>query len=230
VTLPDRASGWRIADAAWAVLAGLAGAIVGTLLVGVDAGVAALFGIVVPFQALAMIGTVWLRARSSERRMSELGAEAVPSDGWGLAVGAGLQIAVALAMYPIVVRFFDDEVPVQDIVESAGQALTSTDRLLVALAAGLLVPLAEELVFRGVLLRALRDRFSDRMAILVSALVFSAFHLLDPQAYLALPALFVLGLVMAAQVVRTGRIARAVFTHVGFNMISVIALFVLTIE
>jgi membrane protease YdiL (CAAX protease family) len=230
VTAPDRASGWRIADAAWAVLAGLAGAIVGTLLVGVDASVAALFGIVVPFQALAMIGTVLLRARSSERRTRELGLAAVPSDGWGLAIGVGLQIAAALVMYPIVIRFFEDEVPVQDIVESAEQALTSTDRLVVALAAGLLVPLAEELVFRGVLLRALRDRFSDRAAILLSALVFSAFHLLDPGAYLALPALFVLGLVMAAQVVRTGRIARAVFTHIGFNMISVIALFVLTIE
>jgi membrane protease YdiL (CAAX protease family) len=219
-------SGWRVRDAVWALLAGLGGAVVGVALVGVDASVSALFGIVVPAQSLATIGAVAAMAARSERRREGLALAAEPQDGIGLLVGAGLQIALAALMYPFIVLFFDDEVPVQEIVETANQALTSTDRFLVAFGAVLLAPVAEELVFRGVLLRALRDRFSEGRAIVLSAAAFAVFHLLDPNAFLAVVPLFLLGLVMARQVVRSGRIARAVFTHMGFNLISVIALFV----
>ena len=66
---------------------------------------------------------------------------------------------------------------------------------------------------------------SDRWALVVSAVAFAAFHLLDPNAFLAVPPLFVLGLVMGRQVIQTGRVTRAVFTHMGFNLVSVIALF-----
>jgi len=218
-------SGWHVFHAAGAVLAGLVAAVVAVMVVGADATVVELFGVVAPAQSLATIGAIAFMARDSERRRRELGLGLEAEDGWGLLVGAGLQVVLAAAMYPFIRLFYDDQIPVQDIVEAADRALTSPERILVAVSAVLLAPVAEELAFRGVLLRALRDRMSDRWALVVSAIAFAAFHLLDPNAYLAVPPLFVLGLVMGRQVIQTGRVTRAVFTHMGFNLVSVIALF-----
>jgi membrane protease YdiL (CAAX protease family) len=207
------------------VLAGLVAAIVAVMVVGADASVAQLFGIVAPAQSLATIGAIWYLAAESERRRRHLGLTIHPQDGWGLLIGAGLQVVLAAAMYPFISLLFEDEIPVQEIVEAADRALSSGDRFLVAVSAVILAPVAEELAFRGVLLAALRERVTDRWSVILSASAFAAFHLLDPNAVLAAPPLFVLGLVMARQVVRSGRIAAAIFTHMGFNLVSVIALF-----
>ena len=60
---------------------------------------------------------------------------------------------------------------------------------------------------------------------LVTAAAFALTHLaLDPDAAVAVPALFVMGVVLAALVQRRGRLGPAVVTHVGFNLLGVVGL------
>jgi membrane protease YdiL (CAAX protease family) len=75
------------------------------------------------------------------------------------------------------------------------------------------------------LLRALTHRLSSRAAIFGSAAAFALGHLLDPNAGLAVPALFLAGLVLARQVLVSGRLGGAIAMHAGFNLLSVLFLF-----
>ena len=89
----------------------------------------------------------------------------------------------------------------------------------------ILGPLSEELVFRGALLSALLRDHGRTWAIYGSSGAFAAIHLLDPQAILVVPVLFVVGIVLARQAIKTGRLGRPFLTHAGFSLLSVIALF-----
>jgi len=156
--------------------------------------------------------------KAGERR--PLGLLPAAYDAAFVFVGAALAVAVSLVTYAVVQWVFGGEVPVQGVVEVADDARGAAARVAVVVVAVLLAPISEELVFRGVLLRALQHRFSDRMTRFVTAAAFALTHLaLDPDAAVAVPALFVMGLVLAAQVQRRGRLSPAVFTHMGFNLL-----------
>ena len=73
-----------------------------------------------------------------------------------IGVGVVLEIALALLIYPIVApRHNQSQDVVKDLDEARGVHLA-----LIALVAGLVAPVCEELLFRGLLLRALRRRVS----------------------------------------------------------------------
>jgi membrane protease YdiL (CAAX protease family) len=214
---------WRIRDAVLALLAGVVGAVIGTAIVGIDdITTRELFGVVVPAQMIATIlaVVVLLPRRDPLPMRFEL------PDSMGLLVGAGLQIGLSLVMAVVISTLFGEDAPTQEIVEAAEEALGGGEVGLVVLGAVALAPLAEELVFRGVLLSALRRRWNDRVAYWGSAAGFALIHLLDPNAILTVPVLFVVGLVLARQALDTGRLGKPIATHVGFNLVSVIALFV----
>lgn len=223
-------SGWRIGDAVVALLAGLVAGALAQAIVGFDEPtVAGVFGVVIPAQALGTIAVVGVVARRRSIRMAgSLGLWAEPRDLTGLAVGAGLQVALTIVT-GLVVQLLEQaglgEVPAQEVVRLAEDALSSAERTLVMVGSVVLAPLAEELVFRGVLLRAVLARWGERAAVYGTAFAFGGFHLVDPNAAIAVPALIVLGIVLARQVVATGRLARAFFTHVGFNLVSIVVLF-----
>lgn len=79
-------------------------------------------------------------------------------------------------------------------------------------------PLAEELVYRGFVFRRLRAGTGDRMAVLLSALLFGFLHLNLVQGVYA----FVLGLLLAFIVCKTGGIATAAASHMASNLTSVL--------
>ena len=100
---------------------------------------------------------------------------------------------------------------------------------LIVLGVAILAPVAEELLFRGVLLRALLRRTEPDRAVLVSALVFGLIHVIgDPSlgSIVALPVLVGLGIVLGYEAVRTGDISRSILLHVGFNTLTAVLLFV----
>ena len=215
---------WGIGHAAGAILAGFGAAVIAALVVGPGLSDAETFRVLIPAQTLVQVALVaWWASQSARRRLS-LGLRFERSDLIGLPLGVGFQIAASIALLPIVVWVLDGEAPTQDVVESAS-GLGGVDIALVAVGAGLLAPLAEELVFRGVLLRALIVRRGPGFAIYVSAGVFAAIHLLDPNAWLVVPVLFVLGVVLAKVTISTGRLARAFLVHVAFNLVAVASLF-----
>ena len=78
-------------------------------------------------------------------------------------------------------------------------------------------PIAEEIFFRGLLLRALKKRFGTVVAVAGSSVVFGATHF---QA-LQFPALAAAGVVFAMLVVLTDRLGPAIVAHMAFNAATV---------
>lgn len=221
-----QASRWKVAHAVVAFASGIGASLLAAVAVA-PGGITSFetFAVVGPAQALATLAAVALLRRFSLPEREGLGLRFAPADAWGLLVGAGLQIALSLALSLVVEVFFGGEAPVQEVVQVVDEAVGPGTRVAVAVTAVLLAPLAEELVFRGILLRALARRYPSWVAALGSAAAFALVHLLDPNAGLAVPALFVMGLVLARQVLSSGRLGGAVVTHASFNLLSVLLLF-----
>jgi membrane protease YdiL (CAAX protease family) len=217
---------WKVGHAVAAFATGLLASAAASLAVA-RGGISDLeiFAVVGPAQCLATIAVVAALRRSARLRREPLGLRLVPADAWGLLIGASLEVALSLAIYTVARLVFGGELPVQEVVTAADQAVGLSTRLAVVATAVVLAPLSEELVFRGVLVRALRWRWGAKVALFGSAAPFALVHLLDPNAALAVPALFVVGLVLARQVQKSGRLGRALATHVGFNLVGVLLLF-----
>ena len=77
----------------------------------------------------------------------------------------------------------------------------------------LLMPVSEEMLFRGYLFRFLLERSGVRTAYLVSAVSFSAVHLHLP----GVPTYFIVGLLFAHVCRRTGTLAAPIAGHVTYN-------------
>ncbi len=223
---PDTLRPWRVWDAVGALLAGLAASIVGAVFVRSDGlSTLELFALVLPLQSLGTLAAAWWMARRRGPVRQVLALRARWGDLVGVAVGAGIQIAAAAVALSVVETFFDGEVPGQELVVDAGDAAGWGVRALVVLGLVVLGPIAEEVVFRGMLLPALLHR-GRRFAVWVSSAVFALIHLVDPNAAFSLPFLFVLSVVLANERLRTGGLARPVAIHAGFNLVTVVAVFV----
>ncbi len=219
---------WGVRHAFGAMVAGVVGSVfAATALItvtGRDPTDAELFGVVFAAQGLATLAAVvWVvRRHGSGDLVGDLGLRFRAGDWWGLPVGFVLQLALALGLQPLL-DLFGVEGPPQQVGRLARDAEGATVALAVA-SVVVLAPLAEELLFRGLLLRALRRRWSEAAAIAGSAAVFAALHLLDPGAALVVPALFVAGVVMGIAACRRGDLGLAIAIHAGFNLTAVLAL------
>ena len=80
----------------------------------------------------------------------------------------------------------------------------------------------EELIFRGIIFNGLRSRFKDYQAILISAAMFAVMHANLQQ--LVYP--FLLGIIMAWVVMRTGSMVSSVIVHFTNNAIVVTLAFI----
>ena len=78
---------------------------------------------------------------------------------------------------------------------------------------GLLVPFAEELVFRGAILKSLLTKYRPWLAIVLSAVIFSAAHLNPAQ----MPHAFLIGLLLGWMYWRTGSILPGMAYHWANN-------------
>lgn len=88
------------------------------------------------------------------------------------------------------------------------------------LVVGIGAPIAEELFFRGLLLRSIEKRFGLAWAVPGSAVVFAATHFQGLQ----FPALIGAGLVFGLVAVRTDRLGAAMACHMAFNLTTVVNL------
>ena len=112
-------------------------------------------------------------------------------------------------------------------IEQLGENTPLGWRIPLALMAVSLGPLTEELLFRGVLLSALLQRWGSGAAILLSSLLFALMHLpgLDWQLF-AVPDLLLLALVLAWLRLRSGSIWPSVLAHGTYNLMAVVGWFV----
>ena len=154
----------------------------------------------------------------------DLGFRFRPVDLAAFPLGVAIQaIAVPLLYLPIlelVGRTSDD-------VASEAKELTDAASGLGVLVLVLIVcvgaPIAEELFYRGLLLRSVEKRWSLTAGVVVATIVFGLAHF----QLLQLPALLLFGLVASLLAARTGRLGPSILCHAGFNAFTLFALLVL---
>lgn len=114
--------------------------------------------------------------------------------------------------------------PMQDVRQIMGEASLPL-RLALALTAVVLVPLVEEILFRGILLPSLLRHMPVLAAVSMDAVLFALVHLPDfgfkPGGLLALA---LLGGVCCWRRLKTGSIYAAVAVHAGNNLLAMLAL------
>ncbi len=143
---------------------------------------------------------------------------------FALAIGLGL---AAPLLGGLLTQFLADGHRVPQDIQQLGTHTPLQWRIPLVLMVAGLGPLVEELLFRGVLLSALLQRWRVGWAIAVSSLLFAMAHLpgLQYQWY-ALPDLLLLALGLAWLRLRSGSIWPSVLAHSTNNLLAVVAWFV----
>lgn len=114
-------------------------------------------------------------------------------------------------------RLWQDTVELQSAVKVMELAMSPGRRVLFLLTSVVLAPVAEEILFRGLLYRALRQQGRPYVALAVSSVLFSAIHLNQ----LAFIPFIVLAVILALLYERTQCLLASILTHAGFNAINV---------
>ena len=145
----------------------------------------------------------------------------------GLLIGAVAQVALLVLYVPIFVLFDKSQSDVDAPARELGDLVNgpaSAVILLVIVVIG--APIAEEIFYRGLVLRSLMKRgLPGGVSVLITALVFAATHLQDLATWLLLlPGLVFAGVVFGALALRTGRLGTSIAAHMGFNLVTAIAL------
>jgi uncharacterized protein len=140
-----------------------------------------------------------------------------------VAIGLGTGVGVAIAAYTVnaigvLVTGTEDPVEQQLLQDALGGGLPLA---LVVLLAVVVAPLTEEVVFRGVLFRALADRVNLTVALLLSSVIFSVIHIeVVVSQPVALLGLFTVGVLLGVAYHLTGNLMVPVLGHAVFNGIS----------
>jgi membrane protease YdiL (CAAX protease family) len=127
-------------------------------------------------------------------------------------------IVVPLVSLPILWAFDIDADKLGEPARQLGDKATSPGGVvLLFLMVAVGAPIAEEIFFRGLLLRSIEKRFGTAIGVAGSSVAFGATHF---QALQFLP-LALVGAIFALLVVRTGRLGTAIVAHMAFNATTV---------
>ncbi len=164
------------------------------------------------FAWLAAVWIVFVRGRGL--RLADLGYT-VPERTWAArgVVAAFAALPLAYALLALLRPIFDVKTSVSLQQYFGGPDFTVLHAAAVLLYGGFLVPLAEELVFRGLIFRWLRQRFDFWPAACISAAVFGAAHIRVDQAVIA----GLLGLPLAWLYEKSRSLAPAILMHQTYN-------------
>ncbi|MCU1453990.1 MAG: Abortive infection protein [Acidimicrobiales bacterium] len=140
----------------------------------------------------------------------------------GLVVGALCQvILVPLISIPLLkLSHTPNDKLTAPARELAAKAHDNLGIVLLTLVVVIGAPIAEELFFRGLLLRAVERRLGATWGVVISGVAFGLTHFQALQT----PALIAFGMVLAWLVLRTGRLGTSVVAHMAFNAATVIYL------
>ncbi len=136
----------------------------------------------------------------------------------GLVIGAMAQFAL-IPLYEVVFLVFgerDVDGVARDLFAGVN---SSTDIAFLVLMTVIAAPIAEEIVYRGLLFHALRDAWAPKSgaisgAVILSSLIFAGSHF----QLIQFPGLVFFAVIAAVAVHRTGRLGTAIWAHVGFNL------------
>lgn len=174
---------------------------------------------------------IWLATqRKGNGVVADLGLRSTALDApLGLVIGVLTQIALVPLLYWPILRLTgqtgdDLSEPAREL---AGRATGLWSWFLLAAMVGIAAPFVEELFYRGLFIKALQKRGNDMPSVVIgTSLVFAAIHF----QLLQFAGLFAFGLIAAVLAVRTGRLGAAIWAHIGFNMTSVVLLYLTSLD
>lgn len=226
----DRAVPWRGIDLFFVLVAGLG---LGALLVIPIVIVAeATAGSTLPFSAVGAMGiavyvalcvTGWffaLKRRGASLRDARLRRvtggtllKMVPVT-FGMMALTGIVVSISSLVF--------GEVPTaQDQVVGDASSISFGDFAWLFVLGAIAAPIAEEFLFRGLLYPLLRNRLSVAVAVAISAFAFALVHFIPP----LIPALLVMGVVLAVIVERFQSLYPAMLVHALNNAVALLALY-----
>jgi membrane protease YdiL (CAAX protease family) len=210
--------------------AGLAGLLVALLVVGnlasgalldsarMAAALIALAVFAVNLVGFPLAAVVASKRWGSGRVAHDVGLRFRPID---LALGLGGAVALFVTVIASGLLLEAIGVPQTSNLDQYGKHPSATLIVFLVVLAGVVAPLTEELLFRGVLLRGLTDRLPIAGAIVVQGLVFGCAHLLWDGGWgnvgLIIP-LALVGCVLGFLARWTGRVSAGMVAHCLFNM------------
>jgi membrane protease YdiL (CAAX protease family) len=175
-------------------------------------------------QTVVLTGAVYLVAvRWRGLSWADLGLRAAPRRWYRRAVWIALLTLALASGINLLIQRLMGEVPVNPqfgVVAPVGFSWFALLGMLVMV--GLFIPFAEELLFRGVLYRWLRGRMGVPAAAVLSALLFSSLHRITWM----IPALAVIGVILALVYEKSGSLWPAVLVHVLFNSLGVVLVYI----
>ena len=223
---------WGLGDFAWAWPATIVGQIVIGVFVVAARGAGPHYkadaidiAAITAGSALLTIGLLraFVVTRGRGSLLADLGLTVRISDWPWLAAGVLLQV-VAFGMVALIELVAGSE-PKQEVVTAIQHSDTAA-RVLGAIAVVVFAPVAEELLFRGLLLRGLLRRYGAAVAVVLGGVAFAVVHLLDPSAAPLLAPLALVGVLSGILAVRSGDLSRSILLHAGFNLLSAVLIFV----
>ncbi|NTW28298.1 MAG: CPBP family intramembrane metalloprotease [Coriobacteriia bacterium] len=220
------AGAWGIGRALALVVFVLAETVLGSYFLA-RGGASVLLLAVVLFVVYALyVVAVWMGTRRSGLGFARsVGFARVDRPGMWLAaaLGGAVLARVVTAVYAIVLAVLNLTPPGQSVdltkLFPAGVAGT----IMAAIAIGVLAPFAEELVFRGVLLRSLRKRWGIPVAIVGSSVVFALAHF---SGYDFVP-IALTAVILGWLYVRSGSLWVSMVAHSAYNLLALALLLAL---
>lgn len=169
-------------------------------------------------QWIPMVGAIWYVGRrfGVGDLSADFGMSFRPVDLIGIPLGVITQLVLVRLVYVPLESLWPQTFALDKIEERARTTYESADGgglVLLVLVVVVGAPLVEELAYRGLLQGAFTRRVNDWIGVVVVAAWFALVHF---QA-IEIPGLFIVGLVLGACAVRTGRLGLGVVTHLAFN-------------
>ena len=132
-------------------------------------------------------------------------------------IGGWISILLFGIAYSFIMKFFGIEMEEQMVAQELQKYKDTGTIIFLIIVIGFLMPIIEELIFRGVLYQALRSKLSVIFSILISSVIFAAMH---GEIKFFIP-LLVTGIVCAYSFEKTKSIYAPIGIHIMNNLIAV---------
>ncbi|WP_346662881.1 type II CAAX endopeptidase family protein [uncultured Merdimonas sp.] len=168
--------------------------------------------------SLVIIPVMWIffhRDRVKEKMYGVIPNKKAPA--WKYAAVVLMSLALCLGLNNLI--NIGNLVVVDEVYAETMEAMYSAAFPLQVLCLGVLVPISEELLFRGLLFRRLRERGTFLQAAFYSAVVFGLMHMNMVQMIYG----FILGMMLAYVYEKYGSVKAPVLAHATMNLLSVTA-------
>ncbi len=183
-----------------------------------------LFVIATGIYGIVVLAIYWFAVRRAGSSWGQVGLQ--PFEWWWVPLAPILTFAQFFGMFVIntqlILRFTGKAFENPQIKNiTGGMQLTPTDLVLLLILVAVIAPIAEELLFRGMLYPVLRRSGGVTLAIILSALLFGLAHVVP----VLIPGLFFVGLILAWVRERSGSVIPGMLIHALQNGIIIIAIY-----